>query len=226
MTTEEREALILSCVNLARSHAAKNLGRGLDYDELLSDAYLGLVESADRYKPARGTKFTTCATIGIRRTIMAGFRDRHRPLRISAHTNELLAKIRKGKTTLDDLKPGDAACARAAMIVLRMKRVAITPDDPWIMDNIPDRSPDPSDESAEVEHNERLKSTVISIMDNLSDRDRMVVILRLGLNGEIVHSFREVGKRLRMSHERARQIYLAAIQSIRDRVESDQLACA
>ena len=226
MTTEEREAMILSCVNLARSHAAKNLGRGLDFDELLSDAYLGLIESADRYKPERGTKFTTCATFGIRQAIAVGFRNRHRPLRISAPTNELLAKIRNGKTTLADLKPGAADHVRAAMIVLRMKRVTITPDDPWIMDNIPDRSPDPSDEFVNAEHDESVRSEVRSLLDGLDERSRQIIVLHLGLNGEVVHTFREVGKRLRMSHERARQIYLAAIQSIRDRVESDQLACA
>ena len=53
----------------------------------------------------------------------------------------------------------------------------------------------------------------------LTDKERLVIILRLGLNEERPHKLREIGEMLNLSRERVRQIQKGAVEKLRKRVE-------
>lgn len=62
---EERNALVLGNTDIAYSIASKMHARvrgRADFETLLSGAFVGLLDSATRYKPESGTKFTTFAS--------------------------------------------------------------------------------------------------------------------------------------------------------------------
>lgn len=65
----ERQKIILDNMYLARIVAAKiynQICRRIDYEDLLSYAYIGLIDAVDKYKSTNNTKFSTYAGVRIK----------------------------------------------------------------------------------------------------------------------------------------------------------------
>lgn len=77
--TEEKERLIVDNLRLAGYMAQKYKSTGIDFDELVSIGYMGLVKAANSYQPERG-KFSTLACQTIYRDIMQCIRKRKRSI--------------------------------------------------------------------------------------------------------------------------------------------------
>ena len=77
--TEEKERLVLDNLRLAEYMAQKYKSTGIDFDELTSISYMGLVKAANSYQPERG-KFSTLACQIIYRDIMYCIRKRKRSI--------------------------------------------------------------------------------------------------------------------------------------------------
>ncbi|HJA92746.1 MAG TPA: sigma-70 family RNA polymerase sigma factor [Candidatus Eisenbergiella merdipullorum] len=73
--TEEKERLVLDNLRLAGYMAQKYKSTGIDFDELISISYMGLVKAANSYQPERG-KFSSLACQTIYRDIMYCIRKR------------------------------------------------------------------------------------------------------------------------------------------------------
>ena len=73
--TEEKERLVLDNLRLAGYMAQKYKSTGIDFDELTSISYMGLVKAANSYQPERG-KFSSLACQTIYRDIMYCIRKR------------------------------------------------------------------------------------------------------------------------------------------------------
>ena len=73
--TEEKERLILDNLRLAGFMAQKYKSTGIDFEELISIGYMGLVKAANSYQPERG-KFSSLACQTIYRDIMYCIRKR------------------------------------------------------------------------------------------------------------------------------------------------------
>src|SRR5262249_15491383 len=57
---------------------------------------------------------------------------------------------------------------------------------------------------------------VLQLLDELSDRERAVLQLRFGLNGEEPRTLEEAGQRLNLTRERVRQIERLALRTLRE----------
>jgi len=78
----------------------------------------------------------------------------------------------------------------------------------------PDEAPEPADE------HEARRRIVSDILDRLTDQEREVVASRFGLDAAAGASYGEIGRRLGVSKERARQIQGAAIRKLRGQLGS------
>ena len=76
---EEKERLVLDNLRLAGYMAQKYKSTGIDFDELTSISYMGLVKAANSYQPKRG-KFSSLACQTIYRDIMYCIRKRKRSI--------------------------------------------------------------------------------------------------------------------------------------------------
>jgi RNA polymerase primary sigma factor len=65
--------------------------------------------------------------------------------------------------------------------------------------------------------------TLVRCLATLSDRERRVLELRFGLNGEQPHTLDEVGLVFRVTRERIRQIETSGLRKLRSLVESQSL---
>lgn len=72
--TLERFHAELELVNIIASQVSRNLGRGVEFDDLLSAGREGLLDAARRYDAARGIPFRAYANFRVRGAILDGVR--------------------------------------------------------------------------------------------------------------------------------------------------------
>ena len=97
---EARRRLVEKNLRLTVSVAKKYRGQGLPFEDLIQEGNIGLIKAADKYDPEKGTRFSTHATWWIRQSIQRALGDKGREIRLPAHMNEKLRKIRKAQGEL------------------------------------------------------------------------------------------------------------------------------
>jgi RNA polymerase primary sigma factor len=92
---EARRRLIEKNLRLAVSVAKKYRGQGLPFEDLIQEGNIGLMKAVDKFDPEMGNRFSTYATWWIRQSIQRAVGDKGREIRLPAHMNEKLRKVRK-----------------------------------------------------------------------------------------------------------------------------------
>ncbi|WP_298331992.1 SigB/SigF/SigG family RNA polymerase sigma factor [Haloactinopolyspora sp.] len=93
------EAVLLN-MGLAESIARRYTHRGIDYDDLVQVAYLGLVNAARRYDPDRGKDFVSFAVPTITGEVKRYFRDHGWTIRPPRGVQELKIELANAKAEL------------------------------------------------------------------------------------------------------------------------------
>lgn len=85
-----------------------------------------------------------------------------------------------------------------------------------------DRISESNDDSVAVDHNE-LKLQIAHVLKSLPYRERQIIKLRYGLDGEEPNSLREIGNKFKVTKERIRQIESKAIKKLQHPSRSEYL---
>lgn len=78
---EKRNELVEANIGLATHFAKKFEASRMEYEDMVQEAYLGLIDAADRYNPERGTAFSTYARWHILKRIMDAIHNRNEIVR-------------------------------------------------------------------------------------------------------------------------------------------------
>lgn len=97
---EIREKLITEHLYIAEILAKKYVNRGIDYDDLLQVASLGLIYAVDRFDVNKGFAFSSFATPTIVGEIKRYFRDKGWVIRVPRRIQELSKKINLVRSNL------------------------------------------------------------------------------------------------------------------------------
>ncbi|MCP5068327.1 MAG: sigma-70 family RNA polymerase sigma factor, partial [bacterium] len=62
----------------------------------------------------------------------------------------------------------------------------------------------------------RLERTALTAVERLPDRERQILLWRFGLDGGREHTLQEIGDKLGLSRERARQLEARALARLRE----------
>jgi RNA polymerase sigma-B factor len=97
----ERDALIERFLPLARSLAARFIGRAEAFDDVFQVACVGLVKAIDRFDAERGGAFTTFAVPTIAGEIKRYYRDRTWTVHVPRDLKDLTLKVGRAIETLE-----------------------------------------------------------------------------------------------------------------------------
>ncbi len=215
MTDAEREAQIRALLPLVRK-IARRIGRLVpcDYDDLVGDGSIGLIRAVDNYDPSRGTSLELYARHlisgamlnGIRRMDPVSERTR-RAMRDGEVERYQLACARGNVPTLAEMESRRPGFIRASAAVTQ--GVPLSLDRPLPEGERLQR--DWSNDPALVIEARHERDVIGAAIDALPLRQRQVI--HEHYFGE--RSLREVGRRMRISPQRASQLHIVAMRKLR-----------
>jgi RNA polymerase primary sigma factor len=214
------DAFMLHNIRLVWSIANTHDSRGLDIEDVVQHGMLGLHRAVEKFDATQGNKFSTYATWWIRQSIARGIAFDSRLLRIPVYMTERIKKViaaqtrlltQHGTCKLSDLMdetglPADEVveCLRLAVGVVSLD-MPVGDDGDSLGDFVLQQSDNEAD-PAQLVDRMALRQLIRDALSELTEREALVISLRVGLDNDEPSTLDEVGKILGVTRERIRQI--------------------
>lgn len=224
-----RDTLIKSNLRLVVKIAHEFVGHGLQFSDLISEGNLGLMQAVDKFDPSRETRFSTYASFWIKQFMRRAIPGQSGAIRVPVQAVIWIGKLRKATVKLTDKlgrAPSDKELARELSIQERtvsdIRQYSITTtsihaslvqgEDSTFEDVISDNDSPMPDEILDSKESVRYLD---SLLDELDPRERKIIRLRYGLDGNRPRTLDEISMLVNRSRERVRQIQKLALDKLR-----------
>jgi RNA polymerase primary sigma factor len=223
------QRLVESNLRFVVSYAKRYRGLGLSFLDLIHEGTLGLIEAAKRFDPDRNVKFISYAVWWIRQAIFHALSEQTRAFRLPPKLSGMISKVVLARQQLAvQLERPPTAAELAAKTELSEAQVtdllqvagedlslssAVGEDGSLELGDTLEQDTIPSVELEMIRTS--TEKQIRAMVAELDDKEREVIQMRFGLDGEEPRTLQEIGDALGVSRERIRQIESRAKEKLR-----------
>jgi RNA polymerase primary sigma factor len=235
---DARTRMIQANLRLVVKIARDYMGRGMVLDDLIGEGNLGLIRATEEFEPRFGTRFSTYASYWIKQSIRHALINTTSTIRLPAHMVCLLTKWGRAERALcrdmdhapsfnevastlglTETQKSLVAKARQARQLKLEGSIALETGRRSALGTSGQCAP--PDASLEADDEWRI---LLHRMERLDTRERTILTLRFGLEGELPVTLKEIGGRLGLTREWVRKIELRAVRMLDDKHDESRAA--
>lgn len=225
-----RDQLVRANLRFVVGVAQKYSHQGVPLQDLISEGNLGLIRAAHRFDGAKNFKFISYAVWWIRQAILSALAQQSRLSRIPVNRVGIVYDVSKTRAKLEQKlgrMPTNEEIAETAGVSLHDVNEAMRIESPTLsLDGAIDDESRPSlldvlavdngEDSPDVYVLERnLRDNVERALHKLPERERLVVKLHYGIEGDGPYTLDDIAGRMGISRERVRQMRNRALERLK-----------
>jgi RNA polymerase primary sigma factor len=230
--------LVKANLRFVVSIAKQYVNQGLSLADLINEGNMGLIKAAHRFEEKRGFKFISYAVWWIRQAMLQALAEQSRIVRLPLNRAGTLYRIGKAARQLDqELGRSPEVEEIAEKLDLSEEEVRDTmqianshlsldasfnndQEENSLVDYLADENQEPPDE---MTYTNALSDDMQRALSTLTERERIILNLYFGLEGEEPLTLEEIGQKMNLTRERIRQIKEKAILRLRHNTRSKYL---
>lgn len=229
-----REHMIRANLRLVIKIAREYENLGMPILDLINEGNIGLMKAVEKFDPAKGGKLSTYAALWIRQQIRRALASQGKTIRLPVHIADRIYHLSQAEVRLRGQLGRDATEEELAQELNttvkrlgKLRRAAARPaslDAPLGDDASSTIAEVVADENAATpfDHLQNRTETALvrKLVENLPEREARILRLRFGLDTGQEQTLETIGRKLKLTRERIRQVQNLALQKLRQMLEN------